>query len=220
MKKSVKNLLIGMVVLATSWVHAQDVELLVKHTSVSKGVDGITRSTEFSERVSRSKDNIWTSRVMPAQTHSHTEHASGGKEHKHFDKSTASRWISKNASGAAQIHLIPNGEKVLVSVSKTDWENIGFDGSWDAAWSLIDPAALKRMKSGVISGDLTTFTSAANRRNVRVVWNRALNIPMSVESIDSSSRRQTSVEVLKVTAQQPWVQSRTFESKDYSDYLD
>ena len=217
---SFKVLLVGMTVLATSWASAQDVELLVKHTAVLNGADGIKRSTEFSERVSRSKDNIWVSRVMPANAHSDHDHAKGGKAHKHIDKSTASRWISKDAAGVTHIKLIPNDQKILVNVSKTDWENVGFDGSWDAAWGLVDPATLKRMKAGSASGDLTTYTLAEKGRNVKIVWNRTLSIPMSVESSDATSRRQTSVEVLKTASARPWEQSRAYATKDYSDYLD
>lgn len=220
MRKTFKFLLVSVAMSAASWASAQDVELLVKHTAVSNGADGIKRSTEFSERISRSKDNIWVSRVMPAKAHSDHDHAKGSKEHKHIDKSTASRWISKDAAGATQIKLVPNDQKMLVNVSKTDWENVGFDGSWDAAWGLIDPATLKRMKAGSVSGDLTTYTLAEKGRTVKVIWNRTLNIPMSVESSDGTSRRQTSVEVLKTALTRPWEQSRSFTTKDYSDYLD
>ena len=218
--KSLKFTLASMALSAASWACAQDVELLVKHTSVANGADGIKRSTEFAERVSRSKDNVWVSRVLPANAHSDHDHARGGKEHKHIDVSTASRWISKDAAGNTQIKLVPNDGNVLVSVSKTDWENVGFDGSWDAAWGLIDPASLKRMKAGAAAGDLTTYTLAEKGRNVKIVWNSKLHIPMLVESSDPSSRRQTTVQVLQSASSRPWDQLRGFGQKDYSDYLD
>lgn len=220
MHKTLKITLAGVTLLAASWACAQDVELLVKHTAMSSGADGIKRSTEFAERVSRSKDNVWVSRVLPAKAHADHDHARGDKAHKHIDVSTASRWISKDAAGIAQISLVPNDEKVLVNVSKTDWENVGFNGSWDAAWGLIDPASLKRMKTGTVSGELTTYTLAEKGRSMKVVWNTSLRLAVLVESSDASSRRQTKVQVLRAAPSRPWDQLRGYAKKDYSDYLD
>lgn len=218
--KTLKITLAGVTLLAASWACAQEVELLVKHTAVSSGADGIKRSTEFAERMSRSKDNVWVSRVLPAKAHADHDHARGDKAHKHIDVSTASRWISKDAAGIAQISLVPNDEKVLVNVSKTDWENVGFNGSWDAAWGLIDPASLKRMKTGTVSGELTTYTLAEKGRSMKVVWNTSLRLAVLVESSDASSRRQTKVQVLRAAPSRPWDQLRGYAKKDYSDYLD
>ena len=220
MKKSQFAGLVGTVLLACSPVYAQDVELLVKHTAVSFGPDGVKRSHEFSERVSRAKDSLWISRVLPKESHSEHEHAKGGKEHKHIDVTTASRWISRDADGAVQMRLVPNDEKVVVAVSKTDYGNVGFDGSWAAAWSLVDPAALKRMKRVGIAGDLTTYVLAEPSRSVKVVWNAKLQIPVSVESNDKTSRRHTLVQVVSNSAARPWDKLQGFTQKDYSDYLD
>jgi hypothetical protein len=220
MHQTLKLTLAGVSLLAASWACAQDVELLVKHTTVSSGADGVQRSTEYAERISRSNDHIWVSRMVPTKAHSDHDHAKDGKAHKHLDVSTASRWISKDALGNAQISLVPSGQKVLVNISKSDWENVGFDGSWDAAWGLIDPARLKRMKTATVAGDLTTYILAEKGRSMKVVWNTKLRVPVLVESSDASSRRQTAVQVLQVALSRPWEQSRNFEKRDYSDYLD
>jgi hypothetical protein len=220
MHQTLKLTLAGVTLLAASWACAQDVELLVKHTAVSSGTDGIKRTTEYAERISRSKDNVWVSRVLPAKGHTDHDHAKDGKAHKHLDVFTASRWISKDAGGNAQISLVPSDQRVLVNISKTDWENVGFDGSWDAAWGLIDPASLKRMKTATVAGDLTTYTLVEKGRSMKVVWNTKLRVPMLVESSDALSRRQTSVQVLQAALSRPWDRLRDFEKKDYSDYLD
>ena len=147
--------LASLVLLALPHAYAQNVDLLVKHFAVSTGSDGIKRSTEFSERLTRTQNIVWISRVLPSGAHSDHDHAKGGDEHKHLDASTASRWITRAANGDIHLRLVPNDEKVLVTVTKTDYGNVGFDGSWAAAWSLIDPATLKRMKAGPTVGDLT-----------------------------------------------------------------
>ena len=214
--------LVGLAGLAitVSMAHAQNLELLVKHSSASNGADGVKRSTEFSERITRTADTVWVSRVLPANTHSNHDHAKGGHEHKHLDVATSTRWITRDASGVMKVRLVPNDQKVLVSVTKTDFGNIGFDGSWAAAWSLIDPATLKRMKAGPVSGDLTTYTLVEKDRNLKVIWNAKLQIPTLVQSFDKTSRRETLVQVVGTPAVMAWDKLQGYATKDYSDYLD
>ena len=212
--------LASLALLALPQAHAQTVDLLVKHSAASQGADGIKRSTEFSERVTRTPDSVWISRVLPTGLHSGHDHAKGGEAHRHLDLSTASRWITRAPNGDIALRLVPNDEKVLVTVTKTDYGNVGFDGSWAAAWSLIDPATLKRMKAGPVAGDLTTYTLAEKGRMLKVVWNTKLQIPLRVESSDAGSRRQTVVQVLGAEASRPWDKLQGFTQKDYSDYLD
>ena len=200
---------------------AQTMQMLVKHSSVSNGVDGVKRSSEFSERIIRSADTVWISRVIPAETQNkHVHGKKGGDEHKHLDVATATRWITRDADKAVVLRLVPNAEQVIVKVTKPDYGNVGFDGSWMAAWSLIDPATLKRMKTGPTAGDLTTYTLAENGRNLKVVWNAKLQMPTLVQSWDKSSRRETMVEVGEAPTGLPWEKVKAYSSKDYSDYLD
>jgi hypothetical protein len=212
--------LASLALFAASLVHAQDVELLVRHSSMSTGADGVRRSTEFSERVTRTVDTVWVSRVLPADAHTDRSHAKDGDEHKHLNLGTATRWITRDSAGAVQMRLVPSNEKVLVTVTKPDYGNVGFDGSWAAAWSLIDPAALKRMKAGPASGDLTTYTLAEKDRSLKIVWNTRLQIPALVQSSDKNSQHDTVVEVVGKPATRPWNNTRGFVAKDYSDYLD
>ena len=133
---------------------------------------------------------------------------------------TATRWITRDAEKAVVLRLVFNDEKVIVKVTKPDHGNVGFDGSSIAAWSLIDPATLTRMKTGPTIGDLTTYTLAENGRNLKVVWNAKLQMPTLVQSWDKSSRRKTVPEVAEAPTSLPWEKVKAYSSKDYSDYLD
>lgn len=219
--RMVRTVLAGAALLAMSHAWAQDVELLVRHSAVTTGPDGVKRSTEFSERVSRSGDSIWVSRVLPpASPEQQHDHAGASKQHKHLDVTTASRWITRSADGTLTVRIVPNDDKVVVTVGKTDYANIGFDGSWPAAYNLIDPAVLERMKAGRVTGDLTSYALRQKDRNVTVVWNRKLKIPVLVETADGPSSRKTVVEVLARSAARPWDRFQAAPQKDYSDYLD
>lgn len=206
--------------LAFTPAKAQSLQMLVKHSSVSSGVDGVKRSSEFAEQITRTADNVWISRVIPAEAQLEHDHKKGGDQHKHLDVATATRWITRDGDKAVLLRLVPNDEKVVVNVTKTDYGNVGFDGSWAAAWSLIDPSTLKRMKASSASGDLTTYTLSEKGRNIKVVWNTKLQMPTLVQSWDKSSRRETAVQVTSSSAGLPWEKLRGFPSKDYSDYLD
>lgn len=218
--KILRAVSVGFALFALPHAYAQTIDLLVKHFAVSQGADGVKRSTEFSERLVRTADSVWISRVLPPSALSAHDHAKAAEAHKHLDASTASRWITRAVNGDVALRLVPNNEKLLVTVTKTDYGNVGFDGSWAAAWSLIDPATLKRMKAGPAKGELTTYTLAEKNRMLTVVWNRRLEVPMLVESSDGTSSRRTVVQVLAPPSARPWDRLRGFTQKDYADYLD
>ena len=199
---------------------AQNVDLLVTHTTIAAGADGIKRSTEFSERMVRRENQVWVERVVPESWHSASEHAHADKAHKHLDVAVAARWITQDNAGKLRVRLASKEDKVLVDVDKTDFANIDFDGSWLAAYHLIDPAALKAMKLAGTKGDLTTYLSADKARQVKVVWNDRLKIPVLVESVSGASSKKTVVEIKTPGKALPWLATQQYTRKDYSDYLD
>lgn len=199
---------------------AQDADLRVSHTAVSAGADGVKRTTEFTERIVRRQDQVWVERVVPEGWHTHDEHSKADKSHKHLDTAAAARWITRSADGTAGVRLASREDKVLVEIAKTDFENVGFDGSWAAAYYLIDPAALKRMKVSATQGDLVTYTSEEARRQLKIVWNAKLKLPLLVESRSGASSKRTTVEVSALSKTVPWDGVKSYARKDYADYLD
>ena len=199
---------------------AQNVDLLVTHTTIAAGADGIKRSTEFSERMVRRENQVWVERVVPESWHSASEHAHADKAHKHLDVAVAARWITQDDAGKLRVRLASKEDKVLVDVDKTDFANIDFDGSWFAAYYLIDPAALKAMKRAGKKGDLTSYLSTDKARQLKVVWNDRLQLPVLVESVSGASSKKTVVEVRPPGKTLPWQVTQQYTRKDYSDYLD
>jgi hypothetical protein len=199
---------------------AQDVDLLVRHSTLSAGADGVKRSTEFSEQVVRRGNQVWVERVVPEGWHPAGAHVHADKDHKHLDVVVAARWITRDAGGALRVRLASRTDRVLVDVDKTDFANIGFDGSWPAAYHLMDPAALKGMQRAGKKGDLTTYLSVDKTRKLKVVWNDKLNVPVLVESVSGASSKKTVVEVKPAARTLPWQVTQQYTRKDYSDYLD
>lgn len=201
-------------------VAAQDADLLVRHFAVSAGADGVKRTAEFAEHMVRRQDQVWVERVMPTGWHSADDHGKLGQSHKHLDTAAAARWVTRVADGSATVRLASREDKVLVDVSRTDFDNVGFDGSWAAAYYLIDPAALKQMKPVSTDGDLVTYTQSDATRQLKVVWNKKLQLPLLVESRSGASSKRTTVEVAAMVNSVPWDGLKGYTRKDYSDYLD
>lgn len=208
---------------------APDVSLQVTHYSVSMGIDGIKRSTEFSERVLRRGETMWVERVMPAHAHPETTAQDPkavkvvAKEHAHPDLTTATRWIERGADGKTRLRLVAAHDQVVVSIAPTEYGTVGFDGSWLAAYHLMDPALLKKLKASNTTAQGQWFESTTpGAPQVRVLWDAKLEVPLQVvtRSADGASSRTTTVRVLQGAEKAPWQATTTFATKDYSDFLD
>lgn len=195
-------------------------DLQVRHTSISLGADGVKRTAEFSERVHRRPQMVWIERVIPPHAHSEEEHAKGHQAHKHLDVAAAARWVTRDERGEPRLRLVSAEDKVVIDIARTDYGNVGFDGSWPAAWHLIDPTVLQQLKAAAPVGDTTTYTRQDAHGRLTVVWNHKLMVPVSVESSGPQGSRKTVVQTIAAPATPPWTRLDGYGKKDYSDYLD
>jgi hypothetical protein len=205
---------------------ATDLALEVTHQSSSLGADGIKRDTLFTERVIRQGDTVWIERVIPAGAHteSELEKAKNPKGHKHADLNNAVRWIQKLPDGKLKLRLVALHDKVIVDVAPNEFANVGFDGSWAAAYHLIDPAFLKKLKPAQTEGASQWFFSApsSSSNSVRILWTQKNEIPTSVltQNVSGTTKRLTTVRVLSHSPSTPWRNLNQFVVKEYSDFLD
>jgi hypothetical protein len=212
---------------SVAWA-APDLALEVKHASSSLGADGIKRTTDFTETVIRRGQTVWIERLVPQGAHSELEHgqakSGAAKDHKHADLSAASRWIQNDSKGKIRFRLVSVHDKIVVDIAPAEYGNVGFDGSWLAAYHLIDPAILKKLKASEKTEEGQWYESPAADKNnrVRVLWNPEKEIPLKVISISPNglSSRTTNVRVLSQSPAKPWESVGSFTTKDYSDFLD
>lgn len=213
--------------MGAAWA-APDLALEVQHASVSLGADGIKRTTDFTETVIRRGQTVWVERVVPQGAHSEREHMHGqsgaAKDHKHADLSAAARWIQADDKGKIRFRLVSMHDKMVVDIAAAEYGNVGFDGSWLAAYHLIDPSILKKLKLSEKSEQGQWYESAKSESSnrVRVLWSAEKEIPLKVISTSPNglSSRMTTVRVLSQSPAKPWESVRSFTSKDYSDFLD
>lgn len=209
---------------AQSAVAAPDLSLEVSHRIVALSPDGTKRTAEFSETIDRQSNTVWVARVIPPGFHRDDEHKSSpGKSHKHADLSSATRWISRDKDGKLKLKLVAAHDKVIVEVAQAEFNTVGFDGSWAAAYHLIDPTVLKKLDPAEKQGDLQWYqTKGSKTPDLRILWNPTLEIPIKVETRNAqgTSFRSTSVKVLSQSTKAPWNNLKGFATKDYSDFLD
>ena len=210
--------------LAAATALAQDLDLLVEHRVKAVGADGITRTTEFAERVVRRKDQLWIERVVPAGAREAKAHATGGHDEKHLDLATAARWITLEGGKTLNLRLVSAEDKTVVSVPAAEYENIGFDGSWDSAWHLLDPRRLEKMKA--VADDapagMRWYESVSGGTTVRVLWDEKAGIPRRVQSDNrkGTTRKLMSVQNIAPPKNPPWIAISSYRQRDYTDYLD
>lgn len=218
-----RTLLLLFLVFTASMARAQDLDLLVQHRIKVLGIDGIARTTEFSERMVRRHDQVWVERVVP-------EAALAGRPipvkaaHEQFNVAGAARWVSLGPDRRLRLTLVDASEKLMIDVDVPDFGNVGFDGSWDGAYFLLDPKALAGMaKRGARLADGGQWYE--RRRpggSVKVLWDETLKFPRVVETVNGNGIDTRSMQAARTARGRnlPWEATRGFDRKGYNDLLD
>lgn len=209
---------------------APDIALEVTHRSASAGTDGVKRTLEFTEHVVRRGNTVWIERVMPNHKDEHVDAQASARiekmaqQHEHPDLSAATRWIEHDPNGKTSLKLVLAHDQMVVNIAPAEYGTVGFDGSWMIACHLIDPAVLSKLEAADKTSDGLWYVSSALQKNgrLRVLWNAQLQVPMQVEftSGNGDTTRSTSVRILKETQSSPWLATKKYQVKDYTDFLD
>ena len=203
---------------------AELVSATVSHTIRNTTDNGVTKTTEYKERIIRGANDVWVERVLPTNIKRVDEHGAGEKGHKHLDVERAARWISRNSKGELMYRLVDMDHKVVVDIAPGDYSNVGFDGRWDTAYHLVSPAFIKTLKAdGSASCDLQRYKKADDaRQSVELVWNQRLQMPTSMQFADKAgtSYKKATVAVDTTQTTEPWKAVTKFPRKELSDYLD
>lgn len=204
--------------------HADDLALKVEHETTALGADGVTRITRFGERLVRRDNQSWVARILPAGAHEEADHQAGGKNHKHMDISSASRWVVRGADNKLRVRIVNSHEKMIVDVAPVDYANIGFDGRWTTASQLLDPAQIEKMKAVNRSAPAGTRWYEGGSRDAKVVvlWDEKEKYPRRIESANLAGTQTATMKVTReaMPAVLPWANLNGYVQKEYSDLLD
>lgn len=201
-------------------VAAQDLDLLLAHKIRISGKDGMTVTSEFSERFVRRDGQVWFERVVPVALQTPHVHAGGGT---HFNIAGAARWVSADGKKAAKLALVDRQEQLVIDVDRADYGNVGFTSSWDQAYYLIDPRTLVGMhRKGALTDGARWYESRRPDGVVQVLWDEGLNYPRQVLTVSSNGLNQKSLLASRTGAAKelPWQRTRDYDRKGYNDLMD
>jgi hypothetical protein len=201
---------------------AQDLDLVIQHRLQTAGSDGMTVTTEYAERFVRRDDQVWLERVLPVATELPREVRADAR--RHFNLAAATRWIVRSGDAVPRLMLVDTDEKIVIDVDRSDYGNLGFEGSWETAYFLLDPGMLSRMnRRGPKGADgAQWFEIERAGSTIRLLWDETLKYPREIESIsaDGTSRKAFKATPVPPAPARPWEAVRQFTRMGYNDLLD
>ena len=205
---------------------APQLSAVLAHEIIEQGMDGVTHSTHYQERFTRSDDTVWIERVLPSWNSkgAHAKKTNLEQHHDELNVQVAPRLIRPAEGGAAKLSLIDDEHHALFSVGTEDYERVGFSGRWAAEQSLIDPAVLRHMRKSSrpskIAGTCWYEQETANEYT-RLLWNETLQFPLKIETGVRSGRYSSRTTVLLGSeTHQPWKRVGSYTQRELSDLGD
>jgi hypothetical protein len=215
-------LVTGMSTLVLKGAEPPSLAAILTHEQVIHTKDGMTKQVRFQERFIRRANHVWLERVLLGSKGNEKDENADAH---HLSLDTAARYLRKDAQGQVKLEFVKPLERVIVQAEPRDYPEVGFDGSWDLAFHLIDPKALKsfhksRRKSPGLGAHW--FESKGQENYLRVLWSERLQIPLRIESgsLDGARSNRTSARLLPMPKELPWANLEGYRLKDYTDLLD
>ncbi|AHG19564.2 hypothetical protein Z042_08035 [Chania multitudinisentens RB-25] len=207
---------------------APAVNLRLSYENRAIGHDGIIRDSRYTDLMYRRPGLVWIERELPAgvresQEHGH-EQASPHAGHAHAEAQGAPLLIQRDAgTGKVAVQVVLHNLRRVIDVELAHYGNVGYGGSWPAAYWLLEPAALSRMeKQGPVQEGIQHYLLQQGERTTTVAWDVAGQYARSIEQRDShgtSIQRMTATPLVDPPAL-PWQQLAEYQRGDYSDLLD
>lgn len=211
-----------------------DLDLRISYYSKVVTPEGVSREARYEETMLRRAGHVWTARVLPAGAEARHEHAAkpanqaAGRvaaEHKHFNHVVLPRHVALE-NGQPRVEFVDVRAKELIAIPPAEFGNVGFDGSWDHAYYLLDSTRLKAMP---LSARASTVAGARWREREdkglfeRVLWDDKRQIPLVIESGDKAATFFNRVDLTVqagTSGELPWQRLKGYAQKEYSDFLD
>ena len=191
---------------------APDLDAVITYETRQVLTSGVTRTETWKEQLVRRGGSVWTQRILPDQERGGRAHgdAHAVTHRKHFNYETAGRWLQIDSNGEVQLRFIDAKRKMLVTIPKTEFSSVGFDGRWDAVAHVLPPALLKTMRPSGQSvarrGDRAWLTQVAGEWQHRVRWSADKQVALQIESkrSDGSLSRTVVVEPVAPSKSLAW----------------
>ncbi|QBE65445.1 hypothetical protein [Pseudoduganella lutea] len=243
-------LLIAGALVAAGCAHAgADVDLRISRYSKVVTAEGVTREARYEETMLRRAGHVWTARVLPLAMQGHDDghghhgngqgddHGHGAKAgahkvaarksvgHKHFNPVTLPRHVAMEG-GKLRLAYVDAHSKEVIAIPPGEFDNVGFDGSWDHAYHLLDTKGLASMAVSKRASAVPGARWRERERNglyERVLWDDTKQLPLVIESGDKAGTfyHRTDLKVAAgLTRELPWQKLKGYAQREYADYLD
>ncbi|WP_341676561.1 hypothetical protein [Niveibacterium sp. SC-1] len=208
---------------------APELNLRVSYTSRVIGHDGVQRDNAYADLMYRRAGRVWIERDLPralreAESHGHHDAPGPQAGHAHEAAEGAPLYLRREAgSGKVLVQIALREQKRVIDVDLAHYGNVGYGGSWAAAYWLVDPAALSRMETvGAPREGVQRYRLKQGQRSTLVDWDIAGQYARRIEQSDAHglSHQLMTVSTLPAPRQVPWATLEGYASGDYSDLLD
>lgn len=202
---------------------------ILTHESHEVTAEGVTKEFRYQERFIRSGGHVWAERILPEGIQSKPEagHKAKGEHEHEFNFNLAAKHIAKDAKGNLNISFANMRDKVIVAIAREEYQTVGFDGSWESAYYLVNPAAVKKLPLSKAPSPVAKarwYEKQGKEDYYRVLWAEDLELPLVIESGTRNGNRHSRISSkivqLPQSAGLPWMNLQNFEHKDYNDLLD
>lgn len=189
--------------------------------------EGVTKNTHFQERFIRTDNMVWSQRIAPRAEPSHGREDSHehGHEHKHnLNFALAAKWIVRTQDNQVQFQFVRAEDKTIIVPRVSEYGTLGFDGRWETAYYLLDPAELAKMRklAEPAAKNASWYESKNSAMFTRILWDEVQQLPLAIEtgSIDGSASNKISLTLVAAPKTLPWKELAAYESIAYEDLLD
>ncbi|WP_028452219.1 hypothetical protein [Chitinilyticum aquatile] len=186
--------------------------------------DGVLKQTRFQEKLIRSDQAVWTQRLIPkgAPQHNHAEDDHGHKHNLNF--ALDGKLIDRDAKGTLRLRYVRSEDKTIIEPRPTEYGMMGFDGSWEHAYYLLDRNDLKKMKAldRAAPANSRWYELRNPQRYTLVLWDSRLELPRSIETGNSNGTFSNRITIEPGTAPGtlPWQTLQGYRTIAYEDLLD
>jgi hypothetical protein len=222
---------------AVTTTQGVDLDLSINYYTRALTPEGVVRESRYQETMLRRPGHVWIARVLPAAASSenaaHGRDAAGAGEagspvepaHRHFNHVLLPRHVTRTR-GQLRLEFVDVPGREVIAIAPSDYDNVGFDGSWANAFFLADPtivASLPLMnKTSPVAG---AHWHEAIRDGVfhRVLWDEKRMVPLLLEKGDTkgSFLQRMEVKVRPGLARVlPWTTIKGYAQREYADFLD
>lgn len=209
---------------------APAVHLRLRYRTMNIGSDGVQREASYAKTMHRVGQRIWIEKEQPQALRESLGHGHGVSRnlgshagHAHTLAQEAPLMVQRDEHGDVEVLVVLGALQQLISVEQAHHANVGYNGSWEATYWLIHPAALKALPAvGKPRDGIQLYRRFVDESMTEVAWDIDKQYPRRVlhRGPHDTTFYQLTVEEIEAPEAMPWALLGDYRMGDYSDLLD